>query len=198
MDFSASLSEIKALNPDMFFFWCSGFTETFVSTRQLMELNWRAKLCYNLDGPLSPDWPKTFGKFGDGWMACGITYDEKLPDPGAAEFNDKLQKKFGISRCGCWDPNTYASLQLIKGAIENAGSIERDKIREGLLALRDYPTIIGPVTFGNKTTILGNYVTQVKLSPSGFAYQIINGVKEIVWPSAVKTKDFIYPLPPLG
>ncbi len=199
-DFTASVMKLKQLNPDAFLFQCSGSKETFFMAQQMKDANWKPKYGFLGDAPSSNDWVPTFEEWGDGFVVIG-TYDEFLPWPGVKEFFADWEAKYGsrstrTKPCNLvWDSFTYASFELFKVAIEKSGSINNEKIREGLLSLKDYMTMIGPVTFGDKYSVVPEKLHNVKLQPSGYLVQIQNGEREAVWPEEIATADFVYPMP---
>jgi branched-chain amino acid transport system substrate-binding protein len=78
----------------------------------------------------------------------------------------------------------YACVQLLADALERAGTLDRNAIRDAL-ADSDLMTVIGQVSFNKDGT--GNVLNPL--------VQWINGKMELVWPLDQKTADFVYPIP---
>ncbi len=80
---------------------------------------------------------------------------------------------------------SYSAIQILVDAIERAGSLDREAIRDAI-AETDLTAMIGPVTFREDGT--GVVVTPF------LQYQ--NGVIELVWPQEFATADLVVPAPP--
>jgi branched-chain amino acid transport system substrate-binding protein len=76
-------------------------------------------------------------------------------------------------------------VQLFAAAIEKAGTLDRDAVRDAMAAI-DTSTVIGPVTFNEDGT--GNVLNPL--------IQWQSGKLELVWPPEHATADFLYPAPP--
>lgn len=80
---------------------------------------------------------------------------------------------------------SYAIVQILADAIERAGTLDREAIRDAIAAT-DMMTVVGPVTFREDGT-------GVVMSPF---IQWQEGATELVWPVEHATADFVYPAPP--
>jgi branched-chain amino acid transport system substrate-binding protein len=79
----------------------------------------------------------------------------------------------------------YSCVQLFADAIERAGTLDRDAVRDAMAA-SNMMTVIGPVTFNGDGT--GNVLNPMT--------QWLDGKMELVWTSdGQKTADFGYPAP---
>jgi branched-chain amino acid transport system substrate-binding protein len=103
---------------------------------------------------------------------------------GVAELNEKHIELVGRPADPIVGP-AYALIQILAAAIEEAGALDRDAIRDAIAAT-DMDTVIGPVTFNEDGT--GNVVTAI--------LQMQNGSQELVWPAEFATADFAYPALP--
>jgi branched-chain amino acid transport system substrate-binding protein len=72
----------------------------------------------------------------------------------------------------------------VAAAIEAAGTLDRDAIRDAIAAT-ELDTVIGTVTFNEDGT--GNVPVAI------LQYQ--NGRPELVWPTEFATADLVYPAP---
>jgi branched-chain amino acid transport system substrate-binding protein len=76
-------------------------------------------------------------------------------------------------------------VQILANAIERAGALDREKVRDAVAAT-NMMTVEGPVRFNPDGT---GMVRTVIL-------QWLNGKQELVWPAEFATKPFAYPAPP--
>ncbi|MBZ0289506.1 MAG: amino acid ABC transporter substrate-binding protein, partial [Anaerolineae bacterium] len=75
-------------------------------------------------------------------------------------------------------------IQILSAAIESAGSLDRDAVRDAIAAT-DMDTVIGNVTFNEDGT--GNVLTAM------LQYQ--EGKVQLVWPAEFATAELVYPAP---
>jgi branched-chain amino acid transport system substrate-binding protein len=183
-DFSTLILEAQAAGADMLL----GMPSTpdgMAMIKQMSELGWTPKFTMLVRAPDGYTWGETLGKLGDdvaffpGWHN-GETY------PGVTELNAKHQADFGRPADVLVGP-AYACVQILADAIERAGTLDRDAIRDAI-ATTNMMTVIGPVTFNADGT--GNVLNPV--------VQWQNGKQELVWPFNQKTAGFVYPAPPFG
>ncbi len=151
--------------------------------KQMSELGWAPKFSLIIRAPENVTWAETMGTAGEyvtifpGWHH-GETF------PGVAELNAKYEADFGRPADLLTGP-AYGCVQLFAAAIESAGTLDRDAIRDAMLA-SDMTTVVGPVTFNPDGT--GNVLNPL--------IQWQNGNLELVWPEDQATADFLYPAPP--
>jgi branched-chain amino acid transport system substrate-binding protein len=84
--------------------------------------------------------------------------------------------------------SAYASLFVIKDALERAGSWTPRDIKESLKTA-NILTAFGPVKFEDKD----GYRNQNFMDT--FVLQVMDGELETIWPVAYATKKYIYPIP---
>ena len=112
-------------------------------------------------------------------------WSPKLQWPGVKEFNERYIKKFNTRPDNLDSIEAFTSCEIIEKAIEKAGSLDRDKIRDEI-AQNEFMTIRGPIRF--KGTY--NVVTSAKI----LQYQ--KGDLEVIWPPESITAKPLYPKPP--
>ena len=78
----------------------------------------------------------------------------------------------------------YACVQILASAIEKAGTLDRDKIRDAMAAT-NMMTVVGPVTFNADGT--GKVLDPL--------IQWQNGKLELVWPAEQQSAKLAYPAP---
>jgi branched-chain amino acid transport system substrate-binding protein len=104
--------------------------------------------------------------------------------PGVDKLNADYQAEFGRPADLLTGP-AYACMQIVANAIEKAGTLDRDKIRDAMAAT-DMETVIGPVTFNPDGT--GNVLDPM--------IQWQKGKLELVMPPEYATAELAYPAPP--
>ncbi len=149
-DFSAMLTVIKAKNPDAIFF--GGYFEDSVPfLKQCKELNVNPKAYAFLTAPQFEDWTKILGKDGDyvfSVMYWARAANWRGPYFSVKSFEETYKKQTGI-------PATLYNAQgavcglLLQIAIEKAGSIDQEKVRETLRSM-DVTTYFEPVKWDEK------------------------------------------------
>jgi branched-chain amino acid transport system substrate-binding protein len=150
--------------------------------KQMAELGWKTKFTMLVRAPDAATWGEATGAAGDAVaMFAGWHYGENFP--GVAEINAKHVTDFGRPADILVGP-AYACVQILAAAIEKAGTLDRDAIRDALAAT-NMDTVIGPITFNADGT--GNVLNPL--------VQWQAGKMQLVWPLDQKTADFVYPIP---
>jgi branched-chain amino acid transport system substrate-binding protein len=150
--------------------------------KQTAELGWKPKFTMLVRAPDAATWGEATGAGGNAvTMFAGWHYGENFP--GVKELNAKHQADIGRPSDILVGP-AYACVQILAAAIEKAGTLDRDAIRDALAAT-NMETVIGPVTFNADGT--GNVLNPL--------VQWQGGKMELVWPLDQKTADFVYPIP---
>ncbi len=150
--------------------------------KQMAELGWKPKFTMLVRAPDAATWGEATGAAGDFvTMFAGWHSGENFP--GVAELNAKHQTDFGRASDILVGP-AYACVQILAAAIEQAGTLDRDAIRDAI-ADTDMMTVIGQVTFNGDGT--GNVLNPL--------VQWQNGQMQLVWPLDQKTADLVYPIP---
>jgi branched-chain amino acid transport system substrate-binding protein len=181
-DFSTLILEAKAAEADTLL----GMPNTpdgIAIVRGLSDLGWTPKFTMLVRAPDGNTWGETLSKLGD-YIAFFPGWHNGEKFPGVAEINTRHQADFGRPADVLVGP-AYACVQILADAIERAGTLDRDSIRDALKDT-DLMTVIGPVTFNADGT--GNVLNPV--------VQWLNGKQELVWPVDQKTADFAFPAPP--
>jgi len=151
--------------------------------KQMVELGWTPKFALMIRAPENVTWAETLGKNGDYFTIFpGWHHAENFP--GVAELNAKYQAQFGRPADLLTGP-AYACVQIAAAAIEKAGTLDREAIRDAIAAT-NMTTVIGPVTFNTDGT--GNVLNPL--------IQWQNGKQELVWPPEHASAKLVYPAPP--
>lgn len=151
--------------------------------KTMAELGWTPKFSLVIRAPEGVNWGESMGAIGNyvtifpGWHH-GATF------PGVDELNAAYEAEYGRP-ADLLTGSAYSCVQIIASAIENAGTLDRDAVRDAMAAT-DMMTVMGPVTFNEDGT--GNVWNPL--------IQWLNGQLELVWPLDHATAEFFYPAPP--
>jgi len=151
--------------------------------KTMSELGWTPKFALVIRAPEGVNWGESMGTIGEyvtifpGWHH-GVKFE------GVDELNAKYQAEFGRPADLLTGP-AYACVQLFAAAIEKAGTLDRQAVRDAMASI-DTTTVIGPVTFNEDGT--GNVLNPL--------IQWQNGQLELIWPQEHATAEFSYPAPP--
>lgn len=181
-DLNPILTKMRPMNPDVLLGGTYGEDSTLLM-RQLKDLNWTPKIVALTVGPALPDFYQNLGD--DAEYVMGATqWEPSIKGPGVAEFAATYRTKFGYDP-GYHAGGGFAAGQLLKQAIERAGSFDNDKLRE-TLATMDATTIYGPY----KVDATGNQIGK----PS-YLVQWLRGERKVVWPDNLAEAAAIVPAP---
>jgi branched-chain amino acid transport system substrate-binding protein len=153
--------------------------------KSLQENNWRPKFTMLVRGPDAATWGEATGEPGND-VAFFPGWHNSETFPGVAELNAKSQAEFGRPADVLVGP-AYACVQILASAVEKAGNLDREAIRDAMAAT-NLDTVIGPVTFNGDGT--GNVLNPL--------VQWQDGKMQLIWPSDQKSADFVYPAPEFG
>jgi branched-chain amino acid transport system substrate-binding protein len=151
--------------------------------KQMQELDYTPKFTFAVRAADGPVWSRNLGKAGD-YIALGPGWHNGVKYPGVAELNQAHLQRVGRPADPITGPS-FACVQVLANAIEQAGSLDREKIRDAMAAT-GMTTVIGPVRFNPDGT---GRVRAVMV-------QWLDGAQELVWPKEFSTKPFAYPAPP--
>ena len=127
-----------------------------------------------------------FGPAVEGVM--GFTCFARGSSPALDEMADLLYEGKPEEVQDWWGhPFYWAALDMWKGAIEKAGTLDQKAIRD-ILATEKIDTVLGPTWFENGLL--------AKDAHAGEIGQWIDGVYEVVGPTDKATAEMVYPKPP--
>ena len=159
-DFTAELTQAKALKPDVIYF--GGLTPLGVRIRQQMDrLGIDAQL-QGTSGIVSDAFIEGLGPLAEGVLAFreGAPV-EKLP--GGQFFMAEYQKAGYGEPPEAYGPFAFAAMNLVLDTIEAVGP-DREAIIEALADVKDHDSIVGPITFDdhgqNAVPLITKYVAQ--------------------------------------
>ncbi len=184
-DLSPIIKEAKALNVDAFLIFAYP-DENILATKQSIGLGFNPKLFLTGPGANFEFYKQIFGPASEGVMSWGA-WNPKV-SPAHKEFADKLVSLYGEGIMDWWGHNLYyAALQCFQKAIEKAGTLDQDKVRE-MIANKKFDTILGSTWFDKQHLL-------AKECHTGEVGQWQKGVFEVIAPTDKSTADPVYPKP---
>ncbi len=186
-DVSAIMTKFRDLNPDVFV-GGGHFNDALLFVRASQELGFNPGAMVITVGPSNPEFVAEVGDAANfiigptQWEATMSYSDEYFGTAG--EYAARYEEKWG-------EPPTYqaaestATALALMVAIENAGTMDMDAVRQALFDL-DIMTFYGPINFDDTGKNAGK--------PMG-AIQIQNGEIFVVAPSDAAVADLQYPMP---
>jgi branched-chain amino acid transport system substrate-binding protein len=116
-------------------------------------------------------------------VLVGGYWDPSFNYPGAADLAKAFETQTKLTSSQ-HIADSYAAAQVLLDGIAAAGSIDPEMINAAL-AKTDKTYVVGPIRFDENHT--------AKLPVVALQWQ--GGKTVIVWPTAAKTGDFLFPLP---
>jgi branched-chain amino acid transport system substrate-binding protein len=150
--------------------------------KQMAQLGYKPKANILLRASNDPSWGK-LGALGD-YAIGSPDWHPALNFPGVKELNAAVMARTGQPTNPSVGP-AYAAIKLSAAAIEKAGNLERNAIRDALAEM-DMMTVMGQVKFGP------NNARTNAIRP---LIQWQSGSMELVWPANQRTKPLVYPIP---
>lgn len=164
-DFSAILTRIRAVHPDVIFYGGMDATAGPMA-RQMQQLAITTPLLAG-DGACSPEFITLAGSAA-GLLTCSQAGEalEKLPK-GAA-FLAKYRARFGIP-VEIYAPYAYDAVYLIVDAIRRAGSLDHEAVRNAI-ADADYDGLTGHIAFDAKGDLRNSAITMFHVQDGKLTY----------------------------
>ena len=159
-DFTAELTQAKALNPEVIYF--GGLTPIGIRIRQQMDKLGIKAVFEGTSGIKSDAYIKGLGPLAEGSLSFieGAPID-KLP--GGKYFQEQYDKAGYKEPPEAYGAFAFVAMQLILDKIEAVGP-DRAKVTAALGNVKNYDSIIGPVTFDdhgqNTVSLITKYVAQ--------------------------------------
>src|SRR6185437_7067742 len=159
-DFTAELTQIKALNPDVIYF--GGLTPIGVRIRSQMDKLGIKAVFDGTSGIVSDAYIQGLGPLAEGTLAFREgAPTEKLP--GGKFFMDKYNAQKYDNPPEAYGAFAYAAMDMILNSIEKVGP-DRKKVIADLGNVKDRDSIVGKITFDdhgqNTVAVITKYVVQ--------------------------------------
>jgi branched-chain amino acid transport system substrate-binding protein len=185
IDFKPVLISVKKLNPDVIYM-VSYIMDASLLMKQAKELKLMPKMFIGgAAGFTMPEFKKNAGVASEKVISATLWY-QNLKYPGAMQYfkNYKARYKDDTEYHGA---EAYAAAQIIADALNRTKSLKPADIKQALSETYAM-TVFGPVKFISYE----KFKNQNKLPT--YVVQWINGKLELVWPSDISTKKFVYPV----
>jgi len=183
-DFSGILSKVKATKPDVLIAASIRLEDLVAITRQTKELELNIKMLSSVPYGLLPDYYKQLGKDAE-FVYSGSFWETSLQHPGNPEFVTAYESEFKRTPA-VQSAGAYAACRLLADAVRRTGSLDSDKLREALLAVRT-------------KTVLGDFAVDQRgfqTAHKAITIQWQDGVQVVVWPDDVISGKPRFPSPP--
>lgn len=186
-DYLASLTRVKAKNPDLIYAVTDNAADAALLVRQSKTLRLNPKLFIG-DGRgfVQPDFASQAGKASD-HIVCTALWSPRLPYRGAGAFNEKFIARYETPP-EHYGAEAYAGITVITNALKRTRVPTPGKVRDAI-STTDMTTLLGPVKF-----VSYQKKSQQNKLPT-LLVQWLNGKVEIVWPRHLATQKVVYPLP---
>lgn len=153
--------------------------------RQMAELGYSPEFSLVIRATDNTAWVDNLGSAGD-YVLMASGWHHSLAYEGVVALNARHAEDFGtpaLPQVG----NAYAVIQILADALERAGTLDRQAVRDAIAAT-DLNTVAGHVVFyADGTSSLSTPLVQ-----------LVAGQQQLVWPRQFATADLVYPAPPLG
>ncbi len=148
-DYSAAVSQIKALNPDVWFY-TAYYSEAALLLKQAREAGVTSTFVGNNSVP-TPEFEKIAGK---DIIAGSIHLNEPMPQflsyPESKIFLDAYKAKYNELPGSIWAVYAADALNALTAAIGKAGSTDPDKVAAAMRSMTDATGITGPLMFTDR------------------------------------------------
>jgi branched-chain amino acid transport system substrate-binding protein len=189
-DVSSILTAVKAANPDALLA-STLFQDSVLITKQAKDLQFAPNMLGFTAGPALPDFIKSLDRdadyiYGSEWWLPTLKYEGPL-------FGTTQQYAEGIQRFKNYEPGYHVASGSMAGlvlqlAIEKAGKLEFDPVREALLGLEP-TTFWGPIGWNDQGK---------NVKGTSIPVQILDGKVTAVWPADARPATPRYPMPAWG
>ncbi len=183
IDHSASLAAVKAAKPD--WIYVTGYSQDLILVRkQMADTGLSAPIVTMITGPVYSEFVDALGPLAEGvtsatWWHWASDYKSTDVFGSTKGFYDAIVAKTGGVEPDYVHGSSAAALVALQMAIEQAGTLDRAKVRAALKSL-DAVTFFGPIKFRSDG---------MNASRAYPLIQIQGGKPVIVFPEAVKQAD---------
>lgn len=188
-DFSAMIEAMKARSPDVLI--GAGYTgDMLIMARQTSEQKVPLKMIGFTLGPTSPGFVESLGAKAENLLeptqwTPDLPWKDEIFGWTAPEYAALCKKAAGHD-CDYHPPQSTAALQVYQRAIEKAGTLDPQKVRDAL-AQTNIMTAYGPIRFNDKGQNIAKGMSVI---------QIQGGKPVVVFPTEGAKAKFVYPMPP--
>jgi len=179
-DLSAQILEMKAASGDVVY-GATLLPDGMLLMKQMKELGYNPKLVGLVEAASNIGPWQSLGTVGD-YVLSQAGWHHAFKFPGCKEFTAASMAETGEPP----HPNSgaaYTSIQITAAAIERAGTLDREKVRDAISAI-DMMTISGRVKFRENGT------PEMEL---GYV-QWLKGKQVLIWPPNLREQAIVYPM----
>ena len=154
--------------------------------KQMKELDFNPRFLHLSRAADGQVWADNLGRDGD-YVVTSPGWHHAAKFPGVAELTAKHLAKYGKLPEGATGPD-YAIVQVVVDAIERAGSLDGERLRQAIAETNLQTSVVGPIRFNPDGTGVMEYLL----------LQWQNGKNELIWPPEHASAPFAYPAPPFA
>src|SRR6185295_3592616 len=175
---------VKAATPDVLMAASVRLDDLGTITRQMRDVDLNVKMFSSVPYGLLPNYYTQLGKEAE-FVYRGSFWDTRIPYPGNREFVAAYEKEFNHTP-SVQSAASYAGCRLLAEIVRAEGSLDSDKLRDALLAVRT-------------KTVLGDFAVDgrgFQVAHKAVTIQWQDGKKAVVWPDEVASAKARFPTPP--
>ena len=146
MDFASAILKLKASKADALL-WFGTPTDAITLMKQIRQAGVKLKYIHGWMGMWTQEFQKALGKKAN-YVVYDAFWSEVYPNPGAAELGKKFKEAFDKDSVSIGF--YYANVQVLAKAIEKAGSIDSEKVRDAVFGGEFKGTVTGDLKFNEK------------------------------------------------
>jgi len=143
-DFTGQLMKIKAKNPD-FVYLPVQEVEGGLIIKQARQMGFNVR--FGGDSGIATDVTMNIAKDGINGTVVVLPFAPTLPDPIIQEWVKRFMEIYPDEVPDQHDAGSYDAAYIIKHAIEMAGSLDKEKIKDALHNIKDFPCLVGTCTY---------------------------------------------------
>lgn len=166
-DYTAVLTKIKSVQPDLVFF-TGYYGEAGLLLKQSKQMNWNVTFLGG-DATNNPDLVKVAGKqLASGFYFVSAPLPKDLPSEQAKSFLASFTKKYGNPPNSIYAVLAGDGFRVAVHAMAETKSEDTAKLADYLHKnLKDYPGLTGKISFNDKGDRIGEVYRIYKVSPEG-------------------------------
>jgi branched-chain amino acid transport system substrate-binding protein len=182
LDHAAAVTQIGAATPDWIV--ATGYINDLILIRQQMaDQKVSAKVITGINGPQYKEWIDAVGDIGNGvttasWFHSSVRYNSDDLFGSTQSFVRLFQARYGAEPDFTQASGSAVGV-ILQMAIEQAGSLDHDKVRS-VLANSEFKTFFAPIKFGPDGEA-SSYTPPV--------YQIQNRKVMVIYPEGIKQAE---------
>lgn len=189
-DLTTEALTLKQANPDVVLLSVTPVPSAILWTQALKQVNFFPKAMLTCGGFIFPEYLRSVGADGEymmgreGW-SIDLMEKKQIAKQIAEAFTNETGKDMTV-----YTVTMHAAFVVLKDALERAGSLEPEKIRQALVETDIPGDKIIPPWQGIKFDATGQNIYAMN-----FMVQVIGGQWRIVWPEDIATVGVVFPAP---